>query len=389
MAQPAESAERERLSDPFKNVIEVWGGKIAATMALQEAGFPVPESRYLAFQDLENKALVGNAFQELSARGPVIVRASHPNDWNGYVDVLPTMLDVRTEEQLLRAIATIKDVAASDALRIHAEDWGQSFSPEVHVLLQEQSPSPIVGAMMRHPHTGNLDMNYVDRVEYRREFGPVYALAHENEESKWFYLDESSNREWGLEEGDLREAMEGYAAVEQSGILDPGWVYQMEMGLHPFKIFQVRPFKPKVPIAPFSVPRSSELQGTPHISSDLVFGITPEEGLVLPCTNEQFFPVQIARDDLRKQYGLLLDGRVRNPIPPWVRMGALALYRTEAGQHAYMVHNEFRPLMRARYGMADSHSHNVNSSVYKGAWDVFNTIRLFSNGDRAVIIPES
>lgn len=147
--------------------IERGGGKLESQRALAEAGFPVPKSRYLYYPDLSDKSLITASFDELSK--PIIVRGSHPNDWHGYIDVLPTFT-VETEEGLQLAIRKIQMAAASEALRIHAQDWGQPFTPEVHVLAQELSSSTIRGSMLRHPHLlDQIDINYVER---EKDFHP-------------------------------------------------------------------------------------------------------------------------------------------------------------------------------------------------------------------------
>lgn len=70
--------------------------------------------------------------------------------------MLPTKRNVTSVDQLQKAIQDIKETAASEDLAIHAHDWGQSFSPEVHVLVQEQAASPLMGSLLPHPQIGNL-----------------------------------------------------------------------------------------------------------------------------------------------------------------------------------------------------------------------------------------
>jgi hypothetical protein len=78
-----------------------------------------------------------------------------------------------------------------------------------------------------------------------------------------------------------------YEKIEDSGILDPSYSYQVEFGLRPLSFFQARPFKKLEKAADFEVPRISVDEGIPYINSSLCFGITPKEGMEI-----QIIPVE-------------------------------------------------------------------------------------------------
>lgn len=277
-----------RLKELTSIPIEQGGGKLEVSKKLAEEGFPVPRSQYIYYPDLEKKFLVLAAFRQL--RKPVIVRGSHANDWEGYIDVLPTKRDVSTEDQLFRAIKDIKRRATEKDLEIHAADWNQHFTPEVHILLQEQSSSPLSGSMLRHPHVlDRVDVNYVDRVKYSdncSRYRPTFSLIRRNGRGGDIYHGGVDNVET-LSKHEINRIFEIYEAIENSGFFDKNWVYQMEIGLKPFMIYQLRPFKPKEPFQDFEVPITID-ESYPSLRSNLNFGITPPTGIELSIFNRRF-----------------------------------------------------------------------------------------------------
>lgn len=368
--------------------IERGGGKLEATRALEEAGFPVPKSRYLYYPDLERQNILAAAFRDLPK--PLIVRGSHENDMHGYIDVLPTVRDVTTAEELNDAIRLIKQTASSEALRIHAADWGQPFTPEVHVLLQEQSPSNIAGSILRHPHVmDRVDMQYIDRKEYREsDWKPVHTLArYTNDQGLW-----QTHEDWGIAREQISNAMKIYQEVESSGIIDPDWVYQMEIGLNPFLIYQLRPFKRREPAKRFPIPQSYKTTD-PIITSNLVFGITPEEGLALNFVSMDsvslYHGYELPEPD---PYGLILAGRMYESLPARVQYRNLKAYVTTGYEHNYLEHGEYRFLKRADIAMVNYHAFNVGET--RGSYhqpedfNPFKRARIWSNGDDASILPE-
>ena len=80
-----------------------------------------------------------------------------------------------------------------------------------------------------------------------------------------------------------------YKTIEDINGIADGYSLFVEFGLHPFAIFQVRPFK-KVETAHFDIFDSG---ADCALHSDFVFGITPPEGIVLPVVRS--FGVDEAR----------------------------------------------------------------------------------------------
>src|SRR3989338_3680674 len=127
-------------------LIQRGGSKLEITRALLEAGIdmPIPRSTWKYYgQSLDSILPEFNKMKK-----PVIVRGSHPNDYHGFIDVIPTVRDVETVQGLERAVKKIESRMYDPTVKAHCDDWGQPYSPEVHILLQEQSPSPVFGSML-------------------------------------------------------------------------------------------------------------------------------------------------------------------------------------------------------------------------------------------------
>lgn len=364
------------------------GGKLESVRILSEKGFPTPKSHYLYEADLSNQKLIAAAFRDLSK--PLIVRGSHPNDWHGYIDALPTVRDVSSEENLQQAINTIRETAASDILHRHAHDWGQSFSPQVHVLVQEQSSSPITGSMLRHPHSlDEIHVNYGNSnlrmsnsfLDYRSSL----SCACIYDDNHFF----KSEYDVSIEEEQLEYAGDIYRSVEKAGLVDPNWVYQMEIGFNPFMIYQLRPFKRREYPQKFNVPDLHN-ERFPYITSSLVFGITPPEGVQLRFIPEEFLAVYRGfLTPSSNPYGLLLVDRPTDSLPAKIRMGNLAAILSKNTIGHYLEHGDYRLLKKSQFGLLDYHTINIPLRTRLDPKDmqVFSDSYLWSNGKRAVIIP--
>lgn len=369
--------------------IERGGGKLEITRALAAAGFPVPRSEYLYYSDLDKPNLLAACFR--SFPNPVVVRGSHPNDWQGYIDVLPTFLNVDTEQDFEYAITKIKATAASDAVRAHAEDWGQPFSPEVHILVQEQHSSSLIGSMLRHPHVlGRIDVNYIDRDTYHPDYGTTHALIRRARSGKIDNKSADLVHIPQLSDAEVEEVFGLYEQVEQSGLLDPEWVYQMELGFRPLSIFQLRPFKRREAAQDFELP---DVYGTtfPTIRSRLVFGITPADGILLDFTAGLYRDIEMG--DLiptDQPYGFIT-GKVRRSLATDIRLNALKAYVTPTPTAQYLEHGDYRLLKRAQFGMVEAIVRGTASPAdlfYAENLGVFEHAHLWSNGSEAVLIPE-
>ena len=85
-------------------------------------------------------------------------------------------------------------------------------------------------------------------------------------------------------EKELAKAIEWYDKIISLQKMDQSWTYQIEFGLFPTCLYQVRPFKP-IEYARFSLPREPYEEDLPDAST-IVIGVTPPEGLTLKVVRE-------------------------------------------------------------------------------------------------------
>src|SRR3989338_11113035 len=98
-------------------LIQRGGSKLEITRALLEAGIdmPIPRSTWKYYgQSLDSILPEFNKMKK-----PVIVRGSHPNDYHGFIDVIPTVRDVETVQELEIAIKRIEEEIESEDVKKH------------------------------------------------------------------------------------------------------------------------------------------------------------------------------------------------------------------------------------------------------------------------------
>jgi len=362
------------------------GSKLEFTRAIIERrlAVPVPVSawRYCG-QDL---SILRKDFDAM--KKPVIVRGSHPNDYHGFIDVVPTERDVKEWSQLEFSVRRIeRQIQQNPDVRIHCEDWGQPYIPEVHILLQEQSPSQYIGSMIRHPHTREIHIEWYDISDK----GLVKNCA-DTIENNLIVNDVSPLEE--VTEGEIKEIIEMYKALESTGLLDPEWAHQVEFGFKPSLFFQARPFKRFKPAESFEVPlfKHNVIQGTREC-----FGITPAEGIVLPFSicgsmqptplDDQFSNTHPGDADISKPYGLIRTGYPKKSYELGTRFGKLTSFCSPIVPNAYLYHGNYRLLKRAEFSVMDG-SNLTRPANSKVALSRYKQARIISNGREMVVLPE-
>ncbi len=142
--------------------------------------------------------------------------------------------------------------------------------PEINVIAAEVAPSLYRGTFIKHPNRPNFYLATIT------EGNSVYRQTLTYEKGMGF-------REFGswvrnlitLTEGikrQLREVIRWHDCITKLPEMDPRWTYQIEFGLMPTQLFQVRPFKP-IQMANFTF--DSRRVGP---FEPIVIGVTDEEG---------------------------------------------------------------------------------------------------------------
>ncbi|MBT4376631.1 hypothetical protein HOD29_04620 [archaeon] len=362
-----------------QEIIDRGGSKLEITRSVleKELDIPVPNSSWKYYGESRDKLI--SDFNKM--KKPVIVRGSHKNDNHGFIDVVPTVKYVRSVSDLEEAIDEIEFVVASEDVKRHSKDWEQSYTPEVHILMQEQS-GPIAGSMIRHPHDKDqLRIQYRDRGD---EATPVSS-------SFVFGKDHFYNDSWlGISDKKINELIEMYEKLENSGILDNNWSYQIEFGLNPLFFYQARPFKKFEKAGDFKIPRRLD-SDFPYIHGNDSFGVTSEKGLNLPFVFAESVDVASINPSLfdkEEPYALSLFDRLTDTPSIENNFGNLKFFDSRAQGHNSLFHGNYRLMKKADFSLIAPYISNVDNMSREEIAKEFETSRFFSNGLEGIVVPE-
>lgn len=372
------------------------GSKLEITRALFEAGLdrdlPIPRSTLKYYGYGLDPVLP--AF--LRMKTPVIVRGSHPNDYHGFIDVVPTIKNVNTVSQLEEAVKIIEESMLRPEVKAHCEDWNQPYTPEVHLLIQEQG-SPIVGSMLRNPHDRNkLMIQYVnsdhrDPNDWARDIVSVALSLRSGE------IFHSSDLD--IPDSEIKKLIEMYEKLEASGVLDNEWSQQVEFGLCPLGFYQARPFKKFQKPADFSVwdimQEIEKNKEVSYINSYESFGITPKEGIDMEFVGVNsinlygpYGNVDLPND---KPYGLIVQDKLKRGVRVEQPFFDLRVYATPVNETGYLFHNDYRLIKRAQISLIEQvlrDSEGKKIHTFSGAdYRNFKESRVFADGKKAIIVP--
>lgn len=253
-----------------KDYIAKFGGKIGGYFFLKDfGGFEqfLPNSDFLDW-DKDFEAVQGKNRYRVSRFltdgkfEPVIVRAGHPNDHEGFVDVLDSISNIRTPEELKRAIERIRTQANRPEVFSYSAYEGHPYDGKIRLQIADQlmddygiyGQNPAYrGSVIEHPHQRGTYVVEVSvptltsaRVLERvvvREGKPVNFIEDGDEKP----IGEMGP--WYTQA--LQDVVSLYRQVQSSGFIPPEFSFQMEFGHanHPKKdkapvqFFQARPFK--------------------------------------------------------------------------------------------------------------------------------------------------
>jgi len=255
---------------PLSEIVK-YGGKGAILNHIRDNAPEIPIPRY--FVKEEGKSLWSVRKELRDLQYPLIVRSSSPYEYADFEGIFESIPDVRNKHLLKRAMRLVKESAKSEKARTYAQQHGFEIGDRINLIIQEQSPSVYSGAMMRHPNDPDLIfMNYFENTDgYRTHKTYLFnTKTQDKEHTHLFPSFRISNRNACF-------LADQYARIEELTDIAEGHSLYVEFGLEPFFLYQVRPFK-KIETADFTIPEADDSM----LESDLVFGITPPEGIVYP-----------------------------------------------------------------------------------------------------------
>lgn len=367
-----------------QNLIERGGSKLEITRALLEGevDIPIPYSTWKYYgQSLDS---ILSEVQKMPT--PWIVRGSHRNDYHGLIDIVPTVRGISTLSGLENAVKLIEGETASQDFKAHCEDWKQPYTPEVHILIQSQSKSPIVGSMLRHPH---------DRKQLRIECNELGDKSGVSHSKIGIFGDFHPNSHLKIGDDEIKKLIEMYEKLENSGVIDAEWAHQVEFGLGPLMFYQARPFKKFQPAT-----KNLDydfLDSLPHIRSEESFGIAPKEGIDVTFVVRDIpnlLGSSLTMDlPISEQYGLIVMGASRNSPPTGKKFGNLFVFCSSCHDFSYLFHGNYRLMKKADYSLIDiavKKEGNLNFKPFYETVDLsdFKDSKFFSDGRSGFIIPK-
>jgi len=251
------------------------GGKAAILDYVREKLPDMPIPRYFVLEAGQGLDVILPEFETMIK--PVIVRSSSPYEYGDFEGVFESVAEVHERYGLERAVRIVEESATSERAREYAKQNRFKCDGRIHKIIQEQSPSRFCGAMMRHPN--NPDLIFINYFSGRGR----YSREHDS-----FLWSESAQGEAGYcrgfssskKEEHINFLVEQYKIIEALKEIAPKHSLFVEFGLEPFALYQVRPFKKKE-TAEFQLPQTSQSKED-SFQSDFCFGITTQEGIVLP-----------------------------------------------------------------------------------------------------------
>jgi len=384
-----------------QELINRGGSKLEATRLFLEEGLEIPIPKSLWLYTGESLESVKSDFEAL--KKPVIIRSSHRYDWHGMIGVIPTFRNKYIFKNLEDAVSIIESFMRTPEMKQFSVDDCGDYTEEVHFLIQEQT-SNIVGSMLRHPNDPDMIIiNYFNLVErkWSRELEslgePVYVpnISFARYSENIGLLDHDCCLDPDkITDREILELIEMYKNVENSGLLEDGWAYQMEFGLDPLMFFQVRPFK-QIEMADFNF---YELKiDCPHLKIGNTYGTTPKEGVVLPFAvvrSRRFEKSTNKRPvcDITRPYGLIIDWELKDNMPITVPMGMMKAFFTGQDLVA-LLHGSYRFMKKAEVSGFGYLGHKLGEEA---DWSMLPYVlknfrgnaKLISDGKIGAIIPE-
>lgn len=263
-----------------------------------------------------------------------IVRGTHPNDYEGLVDILMTVKSVRSRGALRRAIADIGDAAMDEHVFSYNDYEGQEYDGKVGIMIQLQNPGYQRGSMVEHPHERETFL--IDFVDESYEGGSViYRAVVKGNDIKLYGR--------GIHDETIHNVVRLYRKVMEGGFIPEEESFQMEFGLNyrlenkdEVLLYQARPFK-RFENASFKI--------SPSGSSNYdCFGITSPEGVKLRAVKTRT-SLGHGVNEINEPFAMMVDNPGR--MPAFVQPRNMVAFLPNGPRANSLEHNNYRWLRKA------------------------------------------
>src|SRR3989338_6428078 len=269
--------------------INKYGGKLGGWFFLRDIGgferYLLP--LYYVLPDMD-----GYSLEKILPKNIVdnwILRASHPNDHEGLVDILesPTVIGFNEPRNVVldlfkTKIQWMRDESNKPEIFAFSEYEGQKYDGKIRIGIQPLNHGQR-GSIVEYPH--ERDTYLIDLVTKQTghqitDMDRIVLVGNNIDEENSFIL--SYPFRIGHETEELaKKIVELYKKVRETSFINQDYSFQMEFGVNKAEFedkdrilfFQARPFL-KFAEPPFEIKKDKKEYGC--------FGITKEEGVVLP-----------------------------------------------------------------------------------------------------------
>ncbi len=289
-----------------------------------------------------------------------VIRACHPLDVVGMVDVLPTEFSTYTDRiSLEQRIEMVLDASRGPKFKSYMEyETGNPFDGKVGILVQDHG-GDWKGSMIEHPHEKGIYRIMILRDSIDPEYRSSDRSAYWSEElvdvngnildlRVMADAEKASGRKSppiykpSTDQPKMKRLVDLYRAIQDSGLMPASHSFQMEFGIkgrtEPPLFYQARIFRP------FQAKADYELIGDSARYNS--YGITKPEGEEFEVVPLDTAAIRAKAAHARLGYGNR--ARYRKSAPHDVQPRNMALYVTpETHTDNHLEHGHFRWLQRS------------------------------------------
>jgi hypothetical protein len=207
---------------------------------------------------LEPGGDINSFLQKIDFSKPKIVRACHPFDFNGMVDVIETHKNINGREIVRQSIEQILKQADSDSVKSWMKYESEiDFDGKVGILVQDYI-GPVTGSIIEYPHEKGTYRIFTEDTTTP----PNESIAADLVFDGTSFIDEFNTKDQKTFKGNnticsnnsyhdsTPQIVELYKKVKDSGLIPDSHSFQMEFGIdtktNRVKFYQARIFRPFV-----------------------------------------------------------------------------------------------------------------------------------------------
>ena len=312
---------------------------------------------------------------------PKIVRACHPLDFVGMVDVIPSIPNVTGKEGIRKAFYELIEYAQRSAVASYMQyETQEIFRGDIGIFIQDYYGLPRF-SILEHPHQkGVYRIGQVQESKYSFSgSGEFVQEVISNDISKTLYNTSEHSRN-NIDIALIKKAIELYKSIYDIGLIPKEYSCQMEFGINEvtseLMFYQSRLFKPFSERANFNLEDlrpTNRLYKTPYYGS---FGVTPPQGEEMVLAGLSNFDNEKIKTEPKVVYDYGFQG-LHHSSELYVQPRNMAAYiPTETS--SLLEHGHYRWLQRSPVSI--NFPASIDSVLDTTNENEFPKIKVYSNG---------